>query len=320
MTGATTPLGRSLVARLAETSGVEVVLASGVDPSFDAPTSGAARVIYARADLTRNREVRNLLFGTARALGIDTIIHASHHRRATDGGERIHALNVEATRDLLHLAERHASIVRFVLVSSAAVYMVRGKYPSVIDEDHPLELSPGAPQWVRDRVEADLVACTRMGMSPLGIAVLRFAECLAPACGSQLFDYLSSRVCFTPLGFDPMVNLISPGDFVTAAVAGASSKAQGIFNIPGKDTLPLSGLIARWGAVEVPIPGSALGPLYRWRAKLRHTDFRYDLNAWRFHFGSVLDGRRAAAILGYRPAVSTIWPGTGSGRGAAVVS
>ena len=38
------------------------------------------------------------------------------------------------------------------------------------------------------------------------------------------------------------------------------------------------------------------------------TDFRYDLNTWRFHFSGVLDGRRAAAVLGYRPTSPIDWP------------
>jgi hypothetical protein len=50
----------------------------------------------------------------------------------------------------------------------------------------------------------------------------------------------------------------------------------------------------------VPLPGPLLSPLYRLRKVARGTSFRYDLNAWRFHFSGVPDDRRARQVLGYR--------------------
>ncbi|MCA9637082.1 MAG: hypothetical protein KC420_13740, partial [Myxococcales bacterium] len=189
-----------------------------------------------------------------------------------------------------------------------AVYTIVGDKPSIIDEEHPLNLTPAAPQWIRDRVEADLTVCTYIGLSRLRIAVLRCAECLAPKTGSQIYDYLQSQVCLRPLGFDPMLNLISLADAARAQALALRSDEQGIFNIPGADTLPLSRVIARSGRIAVPMPEPLLGPLYRLRSATIGTDFRYDLNHWRFHFSGVLDGRRAAARLGYRPEAPLVWP------------
>ena len=56
------------------------------------------------------------------------------------------------------------------------------------DEDAALELDPGAPPWLRDRVEADVTVCAHLA-GPLQIAVLRFAELLA--CGTQLWVRVS---------------------------------------------------------------------------------------------------------------------------------
>ncbi|HEU4727256.1 MAG TPA: hypothetical protein VFT22_05195, partial [Kofleriaceae bacterium] len=66
-------------------------------------------------------------------------------------------------------------------------------------------------------------------------------------------------------------------------------------------TLPLSQLIARWGRLDVPVPGPLLSPLYWLREKTVGFEFRYDLNLARFHLGGVLDGTRARAVLGYQP-------------------
>lgn len=307
VTGATTPVGRRLVEVLLALSDDTRVLAVGIESTAQSQLPAHERLTYARVDLRRGRGVRELLYGPARDLQVETIVHAAHHRSAQDVGSKVHAINVESTRSLLLQAEGHPTIRRFVFRSHVEVYRVRTDLPSVFAEDHPLNFSPGAPQWLRDRVEADLTVCARMGMCELQIAVLRTSECIAPECGSQLFDYLRSRVCMRPMGFDPMLNLLSVEDLVQALVSATGSDAQGVFNIPGADTLPLSAVIARVQRVEVPVPGPLLRPLYRLRSLTRGTQFRYDLNAGRFHFSGVPDGARAERVLGYEPCHPVDW-------------
>jgi UDP-glucose 4-epimerase len=147
-----------------------------------------------------------------------------------------------------------------------------------------------------------------MGLAPLSIQVLRCSEILAPGVGSQLYDYLSSAVCLRPLGFDPMLNLLTIEDAARAMMLALDSDAQGIFNVPGADTLPLSRVIAHWGRHELAVPGPLLAPLYRLRASTLGLEFRYDMNHRRFHFSSVLDGRRARETLGYVPKHPIEWP------------
>ena len=240
VTGATTPLGRSVVEALLAADPGTTVLAVGLEPSSAVDLPDDDRLAYMHVDLRRPRGVRELLFGPAREREVTTVVHGALHRSAADTGRKIHAINVEATRTLLLQAERHPTIRRFVFRSHAEVYRVRSDQPSVFAEDHPINFSPDAPQWLRDRVEADLMVCARMGMCELGIAVLRCSECVGPRIGSQLFDYLRSRVCLRPMGFDPMLNVLSVEDLAAALVAAVHSDAQGVFNIPGADTLPLS--------------------------------------------------------------------------------
>jgi len=309
ITGATTPIGEALVRRLSVSGKVDHILAVGFEPREKSKALDVLpRVSYQQCDLTRARRTRTLMFGPARELGIDTVVHLAMHRRAALEGGATFRLNVEATRDLLALCERHPNVRRFVFRSFSEVYEVRPNRPSLIAEDHPLNLSRKVPQWIRDRVAADLGVCTRMGMSPLTMCVLRSAECLAPSLGSQIYDYLQSSVCLKPLGYDPMLNLLSLEDIAIALELSIHSEAQGIFNIPGADTLPLSEVIDRWGCTSLPLPGPVLSPLYRLRAAATGTDFRYDLNFWRFHFSGVLDGKRARDVLGYTPANPLYWP------------
>lgn len=306
VTGATTASGDGLVRALLADPQVELVLAVAFDEAArELPDD--PRLVYRAVDLTRPRGVHDLVHGCGRALAIDCVVHAALHRRARDRGRRVHAQNVEATRQLLLACERHPTIRRFVFRSAADVYAVRADEPTLLDEDVALELDPRAPQWVRDRVEADLTVCSRMGMSTMELVVLRCAEILAPRAGSQLWDYLQTRVCLRPWGFDPMINVLSLRDAVRALHLAVRGRGEGVFNIPGADTLPLSRMIALAGRIGIPAPGPALAPLYRLRTWALGLDFRYDVNARRFHFGGVVDGTRAREDLGYEPRCRVAW-------------
>lgn len=302
--GATAPLGAAIVERLLADPEVELVLGVGREPQS---AWSDPRVSYRAVDLTHEREVHDLLCGAARDHAIDTVVHAGQHRDAHDRGHRIHMQNVESTRALVLGCAHHPTIRRFVYRSFAEVYAQRHATTSLIDEDAPLEFDPSIPQWLRDRVEADLTVCANQG-DRLQIAVLRCAELLVPGTGSQLRDYLASRVCLRPAGFDPIVNLMSIEDATAAFAAAVRSTACGVFNIPGADTLPLSRAIIESNRANIPMPGLLMAPLYRLRRAVAGFEFRYDLNIRRFHFGGVLDGSRARRELGYIPKTHVQWP------------
>jgi UDP-glucose 4-epimerase len=308
VTGASTPIGERLCRALLDDSRVDRVLAITAEPPDDFPVAERGRLDVRQVDLARSRRVRALLFGPARDAEIDTVIHLAMHRSAADRGRRVHQFNVEALRAIIQLAERHPTIQRLVVRSAAEVYKVSNDLPTLIGEDHPLNLHGNPPQWVRDRVEADVTACGRMGLSPLQIVVLRMAEALAPGTGSQLYDYLESPVCLRPMGYDPMINVLTIEDSVAALQKALHSDAQGVFNVPGADTLPLSTCIRSYGRIGIAIPSHALAPLYRWRARLRGHDFRYGMNARRFHYSTILDGARAREVLGFVPSHPVEWP------------
>jgi UDP-glucose 4-epimerase len=301
VTGATQPLGYRLLEKLVD-AGVEPLLGAGLEPSGEVPDG----VAYVQVDLSRSRATRSLMQGAVREREVSTIVHLAFHR--APHARRSRKLHVDATRLLLRMAEDQPSVTRFVMRSHAEVYATPINRPDLVREDQPVNLSRGVPQWVHERVEADVNVCTRMGMADLDVAVLRCAEILAPNVGSQLYDYLESRVCLRPMGFDPMLNLLSLEDTSEAFLLAARNAQSGVFNIPGADTLPLSRCVERWGRSDVPVPGPMLGPLYRMRSRLKRTAFQYDLNRWRFHFNGMLDGTRAREVLGYQPQHPIDWP------------
>jgi UDP-glucose 4-epimerase len=307
VTGATTPLGAALVRALLDLPDTGHVVAVGVDPwRRELPPRGP-RFSYIQTDLTHRRAIRSLLGGPLRAVHVDAIVHTALHRALRASGRRVHRLNVDATRALVELAAHHPTVRHFVYRSYAEIYHVAEDAPCLVGEDHPLELAPDEPQWVRDRAEADLTVCSHVGDSALRVVVLRCAELFAPHSGSQLYDYVRSRVCLRPIGYDPMLNLLSMDDAVRAHLLALGSAAGGVFNIPGWDTLPLSRLVALTNRVGVPLPGPILRPLYRLRRRLVGTQFSYRMNAPRLHLGGVLDGTRAREELGYEPRVGIAW-------------
>jgi UDP-glucose 4-epimerase len=281
VTGADTPFKSAVIAALRSTRGSDHVVGAGGSSS-------------APVDLSSRRAVHDLLFGE-HARGVETIIHAPLQLQPAGGRcDR----DVQATRELLAAAEEAPGIRSFVLCSSSAVYRLARDAPRLIGENEPLDL---ASRFSRNRslVEQDVTACTRVGSGRLRIVVLRNAEILAPDCGGQLHDYLSSRVCLRPLGYDPMVNVLSLSDAAHAATLAAVSSSAGVFNIPGRDTLPLSELIHRTGRLGLPLPGPLLAPLYHARSTVTGGRFRYALDELRFHYGAILDGSRAEQVLGY---------------------
>lgn len=304
VTGATTPLGRAVVDTLTASTDCSGVLAVGREPASGWP----AGVHYRRVDLTHRRELDELMGDHAVAEAIDTVVHLAQHRRAADRGPAVHALNVAATRALLLRCLDHSTIQRFVHRSFADVYRIEGGAARLLDEDAALDFDPQAPPWQRDRVEADLTVCSYFGRR-LRVAVLRCAELLAPHSGSPLWDYLSSRVCLRPRGFDPLLNLLSLDDAAAAIVAAARAPETGVFNIPGADTLPLSAAITAAGHLDVPMPAAALAPLYDLRRRVTRFEFRYDaLYDRRLRLGGIVDGTRARRVLHYEPRHPVHWP------------
>jgi UDP-glucose 4-epimerase len=309
VTGAETTLGRALVAGLLVDPATEVVLA--VDQARHDSVAGSApgdpRWLSHTCDLVHARHIHDLVYGPARELAIDTVVHLAHPQDPHVGGGHVHAEHVDGPRELVLACASHPTIKRFVYRSFGEVYAQHHVTTSLIDEDSPLDLDPTAPQWLRDRVEADLVVMAAHH-GALRVAVLRCAEILAASTDSQLWDYLASRVCLRPAGFDPMINVLSLDDAVAGLSAAARTTATGAFNIPGADTLPLSRAIVESNRAQLPVPGRLMSPLYKLRHAVAGFEFRYDLNVLRFHFGGVLDGSRARRELGYEPHTRVNWP------------
>lgn len=175
-----------------------------------------------RADFSSYRSLRDLLSSQA-LRDVDTVVHV-----LSEEGDTRAAI---ATRELLQLAEEQPVMQRFVLRSVARLYRTDSREPALIDEQHALDWAR-IPRGLWAAAEADFTVCERIGSSRLHLLVLRCADVLPPLRDGPLHAYLSSRVCLRPLGYDPMLNVLSLEDLARALSLAAVSGGSGIYNIP----------------------------------------------------------------------------------------
>lgn len=204
-----------------------------------------------------------------------------------------------ALADLLVSAfERSAGlgcpVPRLIFLTSTYVYGVAPSSPLVFDERSLLpreSVFPSAQaRWAEGlrRVERRLVAWAVAAGVEVG--VLRTASVLAGPVDSPLAALLAAAVPVRVLGFDPPCQVIHYEDLVEALALAVEHGCGEVLNLVGQSVVPLSRLLAMAGVFAPAIPGrlaDRLAPAGMDAAHLR----------WR----TLADGRRATALLGFRP-------------------
>lgn len=305
VTGATSGLGRVLVRYLYYDEGIRYVIALGMEPKpyfFDQYDPG--RFHYARVDITRGRELKNLFYSDlVKDLGIDAIVHAAIRNRQDERRpEAAHRLNVQGTRNMLEFALETETIRKFVFSSSHIVYRADAMNPVYLDEEADLNFDLDANRWTKDRVDADLMVRSKMEDPRLKIVVLRFSNIYGRGIHRFMYSWLNSQIALHPMGFDPMVNLLHPRDAVRAIqLSLANRDVQGVFNIVGRETGPLSKIAAMNGTRTLGLPGPLVSLANRGQRLAKATQFNFEVSPSRLYYACLLDGSRARRVLGYEP-------------------
>ena len=308
LTAASTELGQRLIHSLVNDKRVARIVAL-IEPKCypNARLLSHRKLSYEPIDLIHERAIKQFIFGP-KCRGLTHLVHLAMHRDALLSGRRYHRLNVEALRQLFQLAEDHPSLSHFIFRSWSEIYELHSYLPNILDEEHPIDYSARRPQWLRDRVAADQFLCAKLGVSPLKVKILRCADCLAPGYGSQLYAFLHSLPCLVPLGYDPVVNVLSPDDLTDALLRACFFPGEGVFAIPGRDSMPLSELMERCHRAAVPLPDPVLQWADRLKQKLARSTFCYEISRGLFHYGGVMTGAKAEQLLGYRASHPIDWP------------
>jgi UDP-glucose 4-epimerase len=286
ITGISGRLGRIVARRLHHELGWKIV---GLDRR---PMPGRPKDIeHHQVDL-RSKKARDV-FRDADALVHLGVMHDPRARPA-----ELYSWNITGTTKLLEYCQAQA-VPKVVLLSSANVYGPRPDNPQFLTEDAPLLAAQRFPA-MRDLVEIDHLVSTFLWRArELETVVLRPVHIVGPVHNAPS-NYL--RIDRPPvlLGFDPMVQLVHVLDVAEAIVQALVPGRRGIYNIVGPGEVPLSAILKELGREGRWIPHPLAKPLLSLAFAIGVSSFPVaELDFIRYV--CMVDGRRAAAELGFRP-------------------
>jgi UDP-glucose 4-epimerase len=286
ITGIAGRLGRIVARRLHHELGWKIV---GLDRR---PMPGRPKDIeHHQVDL-RSKKARDV-FRDADALVHLGVMHDPRARPA-----ELYSWNITGTTKLLEYCQAQA-VPKVVLLSSANVYGPRPDNPQFLTEDAPLLAAQRFPA-MRDLVEIDHLVSTFLWRArELDTVVLRPVHIVGPVHNAPS-NYL--RIDRPPvlLGFDPMVQLVHVLDVAEAIVQALVPGRRGIYNIVGPGEVPLSAILKELGREGRWIPHPIAKPLLSLAFAIGVSSFPVaELDFIRYV--CMVDGRRAAAELGFRP-------------------
>jgi UDP-glucose 4-epimerase len=291
-------IGRRLVKALYHDPDVALVLGvgTGTPPSFLEAYS--EKCFYQRLDLAKARHVSSF-FGSelfARA-HLDSVIHLPFPSERN--GERIPG-NVSAlvseTRRLVEACKRHRQIERFVYLSSAFVYRAEPGNCNIVNEEHVLDFESDGDAEVRAWIDSDLLCQKELNDSHLRMTILRAATIVTDS-GEFIQSPPLARGA-DPVGFDPMLSVVSDRDVARALVLALHSDQPGIYNIAGSEVFPRSLLRGPPRGGFRSIPSTVAGTLASVVQALGRGSGR---ESGLQRYGIVLDTRLASQILGFEP-------------------
>jgi UDP-glucose 4-epimerase len=294
ISGASTHLGRRLLAQLVEASDVShVVVVDLTGP----PAAGPKTVFYA-LDLTQPG-VEARLSEVLQAEQVDSFVHLAQLESPIHATAWAHELERSGTMQVLHACHKRR-VHKLVIVSSALVYGPHRDNPNFLREDHALRGLHGTP-FVADKLDVEVqVAKWRDAHPDSVVTVLRMAPMLGAGVDNYASRFLSRPFVPTVLGYDPLVQFVHEQDALSALVLALQRDVSGAFNIASEGVMRLSSVIRLAGRLQLPMPYVVLRRLagLMWLAKL--SDAPAPFVGLLRHL-CVVDIARAERELGYRP-------------------
>lgn len=183
---------------------------------------------------------------------IDAVIHLNPEPEWRGSGREHHHMTVVGTRRVLDFCQRY-DVPKVVLLSTAAVYGANPDNNQFLTEEAALLAGQRFPT-MRDLVEVDMYAQSFFWRHPeIDTVILRPVH-IVGRLNNAPSRYLRARATPMLMGFDPMVQVISPDDVLHAVNLALKPGVRGVFNISGPDPLPLSALVRRIGHRPMPVP------------------------------------------------------------------
>jgi UDP-glucose 4-epimerase len=160
--------------------------------------------------------------------------------------------NVLGTQHLLELC-REYNVPLIVVLSTFHVYGAHPHNHLYIKESDPLRATQTIPE-LSDALELDHLA-TQFALSFSGTTVvLRPTNIVGPKVSNSLTKMLRLKTIPTPMGYDPLFQVVHQDDMIRALMNILKFPARGIFNLAAPDVLPLSEALKSKEVERMPIP------------------------------------------------------------------
>jgi nucleoside-diphosphate-sugar epimerase len=203
---------------------------------------------------------------------------------------------------LQHCVESN-SIRQLIALSSAFVYRLTPGNANCLSEESELDLDPDLPAETRSWIDCDMLLHGELHNEQLDVSLLRVPTVIAQSGALLMSPILpgGDLPAIRALGFDPMCALVADRDVCSAIRLALHRRRAGVYNIAGRESLPLSVLVRWSGGRSVSLPGGLLRGAASAARLFGAEGLRSVLEGPHIRFGFTLDTRRAEAELGFRP-------------------
>jgi len=253
-------------------------------------------VEHARVDIRRKK-----LKDVFRSGNVEAVVHLGvmHDPRASAAEH--HSWNVAGFQKLLEYVAQF-KVPKLVVLSSANVYGPQPDNAQFLPEDAPL-LGGARFSEIRDLIEVDMLTQGFFWKHPATETVILRPVHILGQVRNAASNFLRLPTIPTLMGFDPMVQVIHESDVIGAIRCALQPQMRGIFNIAGKEPIPLSRIVRMLGKTSIPIPYT-LGKALLKRLFALHLSSFPTPELDHIRYVCMVDDGLARRTLGYEPKLS----------------
>lgn len=242
VTGASSTLGRALLARLEATPSVTRIVALDLAE----PDMPVGKLAFRTADV-RDRLLPHALEGA------DVVVHLAGRCGPWRDEDTMFACNVNGTRNLLAAADA-VGVRKLVHLSSAAVYGAHPDNAVPLTEAAPLRANPDFGYGYHQLLGEELVAEWAAANRPAAVTVLRPAPMLGPGLDDFLARQLESPRLPVVSGYAPPRQFVHVDDVAEALTLSVTADLPGAYNVAADGWLATEELCALLGRKPVVVP------------------------------------------------------------------
>lgn len=295
VTGSSGYIGQLLVECLERHSGCEKII--GI--SRRRPVKFSQKLKFYQIDI-RNKSIREVF----KKEKIDTLVHLAYTIKASHDINEMHDINVNGTLNILDIAKEN-NIKKIVIVSSTTVYGAHSDNPVYLTEDVPLKGNSNY-YYTKDKIEIEQIFKKFKKENPqIKCIVIRPCTLLGPHANNHISRYMMRPIVPIIYGCNPEFQIIHEEDLINALRLVLEKDVDGVFNIVGKDAIPLRDIPKILNRKSIGIPYKLFYIIYNMLWLLRIPILEHPVPMLHFiRYRWVASGDKAKRELGYFPRYS----------------